>query len=62
MVEALDIYELFHIVQRQTTWVVKYPRVPFSKYAGATEEAEDAEDAEDEDEDEVEKAEARCMK
>jgi hypothetical protein len=57
VVAALDIYESFHMVQRQTCWGNKDPRVPFSNYAaGATEEAEDAEDVEDGDENE--KAEA----
>jgi hypothetical protein len=52
VVASLDIYESFHMVQRQTSWGNKDPRVPFSKYA-ALEVAED----EDEDEDEKEKAE-----
>ena len=57
MVAALDIYESFHMVQRQTSWGNKDPRVPFSNNAeGAPEEAEDGEDVEDEDENE--KAEA----
>jgi hypothetical protein len=47
VVAALDIYESFHMVQRQTSWRNKDPRVPFSKYA-APKVAED----EDEDEDE----------
>jgi hypothetical protein len=53
VVAALDIYESFHMVQRQTSWGDKDPRVPFSNIAeGAPEEAEDGEDVEDEDENE----------
>ncbi len=37
VVAALDIYESFHIVQRQTSWGHKDPRVPFSKYAAGAE-------------------------
>ncbi len=33
VVKALDIYESFHMVSRQTSWAVKDPRVPFRKYA-----------------------------
>jgi hypothetical protein len=50
VVAALDIYESFHMVQRQTSWRNKDPRVPFSNIA--PEEAEDGEDVEDEDENE----------
>ena len=50
VVAALDIYESFHMVQRQTSWGNKDPRVPFSNIA--PEEAEDGEDVEDEDENE----------
>ncbi len=52
VVASLDIYESFHMVQRQTSSGNKDPRVPFSKFA-APEVAED----EEEDEDEKEKAE-----
>ncbi len=53
VVEALDIYELFHMVLRQTSRAAKDSRVPFSKYAdgaAAAKEEDHCKDAEDEDE------------
>ncbi len=37
----MDIYELFHRVQRQTSWSGKDERIPFSKYSGEAAEDED---------------------
>ena len=33
VVAAMDIYESFHMVQRQSTWAAKDDRMHFSKFA-----------------------------